>query len=86
MIDTINDGTLYLRGASVRVLCEERVQTGRYAADYGVAFPDLLNTACGEGPVTTHEIVPTFFKNKSHDTENRGTSPTIVANLNYHFR
>ena len=39
VIDTINDGTLYLRG-----LCEETVQIGRYAADYGVAFPDLLNT------------------------------------------
>ena len=50
------------KGPSVRVLCEERVQTGRYAADYGVAFPDLLNTACGQGPVTTHEIVPTFLK------------------------
>ena len=27
----------------IRVLCEERVQIGRYAADHGVAFPDLLN-------------------------------------------
>ena len=39
VIDTINDGTLYLQGH-----CEERVQIGRYAADDGVAFPDLLNT------------------------------------------
>ena len=30
---------------SVRVLCEERAQIGRYAADHGVAFPDLLYTA-----------------------------------------
>ena len=41
-----NDGTLYLytRGLSVRVPCEERAHIGRYAADHGVAFPDLLNT------------------------------------------
>ena len=29
---------------------------------------------------TTHEIVPPFFKHKSHDTEMvRGICPTIVA-------
>ena len=32
----------------VQVLCEERVQIGRYAADHGVAFPDLLNTDEGQ--------------------------------------
>ena len=39
MIDTINDGTLYLQGLS-----KERVQIGRYIADHRVAFPDLLKT------------------------------------------
>ena len=34
-----------MRGPSVRVLCKERVQIGTYAADHGVAFPDLLHTA-----------------------------------------
>ena len=48
MIDTINDGTLYIYEEPVRVLCEERVQIGRYAADHGVAFPDLLNTDEGQ--------------------------------------
>ena len=54
-----------------------------YAADHGVAFPDLLNTEADKGhAVTTHEIVPSFFKNKPHGTEMvrclvRGTCPTI---------
>ena len=58
------------------VIFEERVQIiSRYTADHGVAFPDLLNTEADElGPATTHEIVPPFFKIKSHSTEMvRGT-------------
>ena len=42
VIDTINDGTLYLEGAHPY---EYFARKGRYAADHGVAFPDLLNTA-----------------------------------------
>ena len=42
---------------------------------------------CFLHPCTTHEIVPPFFKYKSHDTEMvRGTSPMIVANVNYYFQ
>ena len=58
------------------VIFEERVQIiSRYTAEHGVAFPDLLNTEADElGPATTHEIVPPFFKIKSHSTEMvRGT-------------
>ena len=55
MIDTINDGTLYLRGP-VRVntytlplgkgTCKlADTGTAARAADHGVAFPVLLNTA-----------------------------------------
>ena len=50
---------------SVRILCEERAHAiSRYAADHGVAFPDLLNTEADEGHAvfTTHKIVPPFFK------------------------
>ena len=58
------------------------MQISRYAAahaDHGVAFSDLLNTEADEGqPVTTHKIVPPFFKNKLHGTEMvQGTCPTI---------
>ena len=85
MIDTINDGTLYSRGPRHTSTCKERVQIGRYAADHG-SFSRSLEY-CERGPVTTHEIVPPFFKNKSHDTEMvRGTPPTIVANVNYRFQ
>ena len=39
------------------------MQISRYAADHGVAFPDLLNTKADEGhAVITHKIVPPFFK------------------------
>ena len=66
------------------------MQISRYAADHGLAFPDLLNTEADEGQLaTTHEIVPPFFKNKPHGTEMvRGTCSTIsvVANINYRFR
>ena len=68
------------------ILCEERAQISRYAADHRVAFPDLLNADKGQ---LQHEIVPPFFKNKSHSTEIvRGTCPMIVAivNVDYHFR
>ena len=34
----------YTYEGPVRVLCEERVQIGRYAADHELAFTDLLNT------------------------------------------
>ena len=58
MIDTINDGTLYLRGpvriaryrcVSIYFARKGRLQISRYAADHGVAFPDLLNTEADEG-------------------------------------
>ena len=39
VIDTINDGTLYLRGAHMSTL-KGRAQIRRYTADQGVAFPD----------------------------------------------
>ena len=71
------------------------MQISRYAvaraADHGVAFPDLLNhdTEADEGYLhTTHEIVPSFFNNKPHGTENgsRHMSNDIVAKVNYRFR
>ena len=47
VIDTINDGTLYLRGPvriGIRILCDREKGTGMqisrlYSADHGVAFP-----------------------------------------------
>ena len=39
------------------------MQISRYAADHGVAFPDLLTRISRlMSAVTTHEIVPLFFK------------------------
>ena len=34
----------YTYEGPIRVLCKERAQISRYAADHGKAFPDLLNT------------------------------------------
>ena len=74
VIDTINDGTLYLRG-----LCEEMVQIGRYTADHGVAFPDLLNTV-DEGQLQHTKLC--LLSSKTNRTilheMVRGTFPTIV--------
>ena len=60
----------------VRVLCEDRAQIGRYAADHGVAFPGLLNTDKSQ----LQHTKLCLLSNKSHGTEMvRGTCPTIVA-------
>ena len=82
MIDTI-----LMKGLSVRVLCKERAQIGRYAADHRVAFPDLLNTA-DEGQLQHTKLCLFSSKtNRMHDTEMvQDTSPMIVANVNYCFR
>ena len=68
MMDTINDGTLYLQGA-----CMSTSQA-RYAADHGVTFPDLLNI--DEGQLQHTKLCLLSSKTiKLHGTEMvRGTS------------
>ena len=74
---------LYEEPVRVPVQCEERAQISRYAADHGVAFPDLLNTDVGQ--LHTRNCA-SFLQKQSHGTEMiRGTCPTIVVIVKYRF-
>ena len=69
------------------VLCEERAQISRYAADHRVAFPDLLNT---DEDQLQHRTKLCLLSSKTNCTVATemvpGTCPMIVANVNYRFR
>ena len=57
------------------------MQISRYAADHGVAFPDLLNTEADEGQLQHTKLCLLSSKTNrtgAHGTEMvRGTCPTI---------
>ena len=83
MIDTINDGTIYLRGASPY---EYFAHIGRYAADHGVAFLDLLNTV-DEGQLQHTKLC--LLSSKTNRTILNGSmhiSNDSSYNVNYRFR
>ena len=84
MIDTINDGTLYLREARpYEYFARKSANWHIYAVDHGVAFLNAADKGqlqhtklCLLSSKTNCTILKWF---KAH------ASPTIVANVNYRF-
>ena len=64
------------------------MQISRYAADHGVAFPDLLNTEADEGQLQHTKLCLLF--SKTNRTVLKWFEAHVqrysIANVNYHFR